>query len=356
MIRIASFLTLLLLSMAALAQLPEGRSIRPLDTLQIVCEEEASLSKDYPVTRDGMVVLPFVGAISVTGLTEKQAADEIVKQLLAQRILRKATVTVKLLAPDAKPIRFAGAVKVSGEVPYRADLRLSDIVTLAIPTSSANLGAIEIVTAEGRKLVVAFDQEALSDPAKNPTLQSGDTVLFPVLTSPADVLVLGGVAKPGAYRFVDQMSVSRAIELAGGIGVLGNRNRVRLERGKDSPKVLDLDRVDTEVLLRPGDRIVVELRPVRRYLQVTGEVAKPGTVEYRDGMTLSQAIQDAGGLLRLPADARVGIIPVDSKTGKVVWYDFGKIKQGLIGDIKLNPGDKVVVQRARGRSGPRSAR
>lgn len=338
---------------ALAAPTASATKIKAGDVLAVSCIEEALLDKEYTVNPDGLLVLPFVGAIEVEGKDEIQAATAISAALIDQRILRRATVTVKVVKPGKEPeevpplkpvvnIRISGAVKKIVDLPFAEGLRLSDLIRLAEPTPMADLSRVSITPLAGEAKTVKYQDDAAASLDFNPYLKPGDKIVIPVRMRPMEVFVLGGVKQPGLQPYSEGMSLQEAIEAAGGLDNLGDMARIRVEREGVGPTVYDLTGNSGKVLLEPGDRVVVELSSARRYLIVLGNVARPGPVEYRDGMTLTQALADAGGLVRASGTEKVAIFNAEDPTmKKAVTYNIDRIMQGLSGDVPLKPGDRV---------------
>ena len=335
----ALILVLSLVVQVAFAQ--SDRAIKPGDRLSLVCEEEPSLNRDYVVTRDGLMVLSFIGAVEVGGLTCDEAGARIADQLVLQQILRKATIRVSFVGSTTKPVRFAGAVKASGEIPFKADMTLADVLKIAQPTSQADLALVTVESEGGRRTGI----DATSAAGQAHKLRPGDLVFVPVITKTPDVYVLGAVLRPGTVKFTEGLSALAAIEQAGGFELMANRSRVRLERKDQTAKIVDLAKEQNDFALVGGDRLVVELKPVQKFVAVVGQVKNPGFIEFSTGMTLTQAIADAGGLTAEPGE-KIKVILISGKNAKDrKVYDLERIMLGYVGDIKLAQGDRLEVGR-----------
>ena len=86
-----------------------------------------------------------------------------------------------------------------------------------------------------------------------------------------------------------------------------------------------------------------------RQVAVIGEVKKPGRYPYRDGMTLVEAIADAGGttdsaLLASMQVTRAITVSDDALNKQNFEVPFKDITLGRAEDFPLLPGDVVVVQ------------
>lgn len=189
---------ILIASLVAVASVAQNRLVKPGDVVRLTCEQEPSLNRDYTITQDGLIVLSFIGAVEVGGLSEKEAGDRVAARLVEERIVTDATVTVRVQDPVSQPIRFRGAVKTSGEIPFRQGLRLSDVLAHAQPVETADLSRIEINPAAQDKLIVDFTRFATDGEKFNPLMKPGDDVFIPMQQRAPEVFVLGGVARPGA--------------------------------------------------------------------------------------------------------------------------------------------------------------
>jgi polysaccharide export outer membrane protein len=111
----------------------------------------------------------------------------------------------------------------------------------------------------------------------------------------------GEVRTPGTQVFTDvPMTLSEAINRAGGITPAGDRSAVSLTRN-DVTTVIDLIRLQElgvnpgRILLQSGDIVTVRSREDRKVF-VMGEIARPAALPMRNGrLTLNEALGEAGG-------------------------------------------------------------
>jgi protein involved in polysaccharide export with SLBB domain len=98
---------------------------------------------------------------------------------------------------------------------------------------------------------------------------------------------------------------------------------------------------DMNMLVRPGDVITLHANATQ-FLYVGGEVKFPGEKTYRRGLTLTQAIIAAGGVLGKPKEARLGR---DDGRGFLIVTKFKlkEIESGKVPDPLVRPGDRVTV-------------
>ncbi len=81
-----------------------------------------------------------------------------------------------------------------------------------------------------------------------------------------------------------------------------------------------------------------------KQIYIMGEIGKPGIVEAEEGVTLLQAIAQAGGFTRFAATKRVELHRVDPATNAERIYIFNYRKNsGISGATPLARGDVIVV-------------
>ena len=99
---------------------------------------------------------------------------------------------------------------------------------------------------------------------------------------------------------------------------------------------------EMNLLVRPGD-VVTLLAPVTQFVYLGGEVKLPGEKRYRRGLTLTQAINAAGGVTPNGKEARIG--RDDGKGFLVVTrFKLKEIESGKIQDPVIKPGDRITIR------------
>ena len=168
------------------------------------------------------------------------------------------------------------------------------------------------------------------------------------------IAVSGHVANPGLFRFYDGMTAADALLLAKGV-----RNDAYTDRGQISR--LNHDGVRQIIPFNVADALsgsgniklmrsdTIRVYSVRELVEdaditVNGEVRKPGTNTYHEGLTLRDVIMMAGGFTN---GADLSNLEVSSRGGKergtVAIYDI-EAKPELLG-MMLKPYDIVSVRR-----------
>jgi polysaccharide export outer membrane protein len=242
------------------------------DVLQITVWRQEDLSDSYTVAADGTIAFPLIGSVKVAGLPVKDVEEELMRRL-ADGFLRKPQVTVAVQAFRSQQIFLVGEVRTPGPVPLTGELTLVEALAKGGALTDAAGGEVIVLRQEdasaptdgrpvlpgtpGAREVQRFDLNELraGRVAENVALQHGDTIF---VTRTEMVFVLGQVNAPGSYPFEKDMTVLRALNLAGGVAQLGASNRVRVRRLVDG-KVVEI-RVNLTDVLQPRDTIFVPTR------------------------------------------------------------------------------------------------
>lgn len=100
--------------------------------------------------------------------------------------------------------------------------------------------------------------------------------------------------------------------------------------------------IERQVLTDPS--VVVQVKEYNsRRITVLGQVSKPGTFPYTPGLTLIQALSQAGGLTGLANLDRVNLTRRTAAGSQTVVVAVGQIMEGRAADIPLQSGDRIFV-------------
>lgn len=319
------------------------RALKPGDVVTLTCAEDPTLNSDYKITEQGLLLINYIGAVEVIGLTPEQAAQKISKALVRQQVMPSATITLRMKSVEtAQPtVSVSGAVRNPGEIKFSEGMTLATALAVAEPTTVADLKNVRITRATGETGTIDFTQYQAGNIAGNPLLKPGDRIFVPLKVADFQVTVLGAVVRPGIIEYSDKMTVKRAIELAGGLRSDANPKRVEITPPNAQMYVMDIEGTDTEV--SPGTKIVVGVREIREFVFVRGSVARPGLIPFKQGMTITDAILDAQPFENASLN-RVRLTRRDA-TGKVTIeiYDLRQIQAGKAPDVQLMAEDTIDV-------------
>ena len=153
--------------------------------------------------------------------------------------------------------------------------------------------------------------------------------------------VEGEVNKPGTYPLKKGITVAQALEIAQGLTGLSTDNNIIIyqeftelqDNGIEVTRVQDVANVDLDFIL--GSNSVIKALPFENVVSVEGNVYNPGLVAYDRGLTMAQAIIQAGGYKPYSMKKRTYVKRANGEIDKANLFR-GRTK-------RLLPGDTVVV-------------
>jgi protein involved in polysaccharide export with SLBB domain len=100
--------------------------------------------------------------------------------------------------------------------------------------------------------------------------------------------------------------------------------------------------MEKQILSDPS--VVVQVKEYNsRRITVLGQVAKPGTFPYTTGLTLIQALSQAGGLTGIANLDKVNLTRRVANGSRTVVIAIDQIMEGRAPDIPLQSGDRIFV-------------
>ncbi|HEY9811488.1 MAG TPA: SLBB domain-containing protein, partial [Halomicronema sp.] len=341
------------------------------DNIRIDIFDLPQLSGQYQIPAGGTIQMPLIGGISVQGLTLQEAANNI--SAAYSSILKRPIITVSLSAARPMNIWISGEVNRPGSYSIPLTSGAGNVPSVQFPTLVQALERAQGVTLSADIRRIQLRRRPGNSPeqlltfnlweylqtgqvSSDITLRDGDTIFVPPTINinlaearqlnetsfgpPADqprsVSVLGAVNRPGSYVVIGGNTtielrngglptVSRAIQLAGGIRVDADLRNVQIRRATKTAglqifnvnlwELLQTGDPAQDTLVQNGDTIVVStatdlspaevsflgqssLSPSVVLVTVVGEVNRPGPVQVPANTSLNQAILAAGGIIQ----------------------------------------------------------
>jgi protein involved in polysaccharide export with SLBB domain len=279
------------------------------------------------------LMMPVLGLIVLTSIPARS--------LPTDSVLQQETITVTQLYPgpvesgDTVRVRVAGAENLSGVFLVDSDGNITAprLGQIAIAGATTSLAA-ERVTARIIQLQL---------------LKRPDVVLDIIGRPVKEVIVGGAVVRAGSQAFKIGMRLSDLLDGAG-LQPSSDTTRVQIDRGGvvivvDYQKFINGQNttVAANPVVESGDRIYVRsMEQLAGIARVIGEIKDPKSsiVPLSNRTTVSQALQQAGGLTLLGDPKRVSI----RRDNRDVYVDAEALLSGdLTNDIQLLDGDTVVV-------------
>jgi polysaccharide export outer membrane protein len=184
----------------------------------------------------------------------------------------------------------------------------------------------------------------LKELVKNPIV----TVTVREITN-SKIYIFGGGVKAGVYDLSRRTTLLQLLCTVSEVKTADLKKSYLLRNGKklkeDFYKLFISGETDDDVVLESGDSLFMPLL-MDKSVYVLGAVTLPKAIEYRDGMTVMEAILEAGGftkfasqndtqIRRKEADKEISL----SVRAKEIIQD-GKMVQ----NVKLKPGDYIIVK------------
>ncbi|MEX1050380.1 MAG: SLBB domain-containing protein, partial [Gemmatimonadales bacterium] len=296
----------------------DGYMLGAGDVLAVILTGATETAFTTEVGRDGSVVLPQAGRMSVANLTLAQARQLFFDRLRAvYATLGRGADARTQLAVTVSQVRTL-AIRVVGEVGRPGTYlvtatggALAALYEAAGPSERGNWRAVEV--RRGNELIGTLDlydyllTGALS---RNVSLATGDVIFVP--GAGPRVRVAGAVRRPAIYELRPGEGVREAVAYAGGPRADASLEAATLVRmlASDQRRAGFARTIETVILgqalapvapgvmMSDGDSLMVyEVTGGRRLgVTVAGSVWQPGTYQLTDGMRLWDALQAAGGL------------------------------------------------------------
>jgi len=235
--------------------------VGPRDKLAITVFDEPSLSKT--ITVDGVCTFdyPLIGRVRAYALTVRVIQDDVVGKL-KKDFLVNPQVTIEVETYRSQNVYVTGQVRLPGAVPLMGNMTVMEALARAgSPTPDAG-SYIVINRRPSSDIPAELTQEriAMSD-LQNGRVQTiglhdGDTIYVPKAET---FFVTGQVRNPGPYLLDGDVSVAKALSMAGGVTERGSRSRLRITRLVDGREVV-VKSPRPDDLVRPGDSIEVLTR------------------------------------------------------------------------------------------------
>ncbi len=329
---------------------PAPYKLGPGDVLAIVVDKHPEFGVgQVTVTPAGMISLPVVDAVRVTGKSLEQLESEITRGL--KKRLLHPRVTVTLVTARPQQVFVLGPVTTPGAYSILPGWRISEALaaTGGLTVRPALTQAV-LSRPNGKDTTVNLGAILNnSNSAANLLLQPGDRLLITERT--LRVNVTGQVKKSGEFNVPLGSSAVDALSFAEGALPEAALSQAKIRRTNGTVELVDLFKAATlgdksaDVELREGDVLSIPKSDARVF--VRGSVLRPGELPIADGRTLTvaQAVAQAGNYTNKAALTRATIQHADGTIEPINLYDL-LVKGDATGNITLKPSDVLFIPEA----------
>ncbi|MEK6279314.1 MAG: polysaccharide biosynthesis/export family protein [Acidobacteriota bacterium] len=234
----------------------------PGDVIDVRVFGQGDLNSIAEVDSDGNISsLPFLDKpIAAKCRTEKEIQKDIA--VAYSKYLKNPQISVRIAEKKSRaPATVFGAVRQPTRVMMLRKARLNEVVATSGGFTERAAGTIQIVHTEpimcpqpGEEAqaapldpdkppmeIVKLSELRAGKPQANPMIRPGDYIL---VTEAEPVYVIGSVFNPQSIYLTEQLTLSRALAIVGGVRKEGKLNDVRIHRQKPGAQDQEIIRVD----------------------------------------------------------------------------------------------------------------
>jgi polysaccharide biosynthesis/export protein len=318
------------------------------------------------VLSDGTIAVPEIGNVVVAGHTLQELKSLITTYAQDVANRRGFELSVAMGRLSEFQVSVVGEVERPGLLDVAAGSTvLSALARAGGPKRTGSLRRVEVRRSNevvARVDLYDFLQTGVAEGLTR--LLPGDTIVVPVIGQ--TLAVAGYVLRPGIYEVQGETTVGQLLDLAGGLTPFSFRLHAQLETTQSgrrrSPVDLPLDEQGLATTMKNGELLIVgsldsTQKPV---VEVVGEVVRPGTFQYREGMRISDLLELVDGLTvdaylpeafvsrQIGEPGEITIVPDRTSvrtTRRVLLVDLEKAQRGDPDhDVLLRPLDSLRVQ------------
>lgn len=332
---------------------PPDFVLGPNDTLNIMLFGKQSATHQLTVQRDGNILFPDLGPISVAGLTFSQAQQLLTKRISQQMIGIEAAISmgslrnirVFILGEAWKPGSYTvsslttvtNALFVGGGVKQTGSLR-----DIQIKRNGKIIGRLDL-----------YDLLMQGDTSGDMRLEQGDVVFVPTLS--ATVSVDGQVRRPAIYEIKPSEKLHDLIDMAGGLLPDAHSPIATLDRVSDSSlrnvrSVSLTNASDLQLNLKAGDflRVGGISDQLANSVVLEGAVYRPGPYGWKAGMRVSDLIKNLNTDVWEEAELDYSIIVREKNARRDIEVLQIRLSEAVTNpaaadNIVLEPKDRVLI-------------
>lgn len=327
--------------------------VGPGDELQIRGWGSVDIDVRAVVDRDGMIHLPRVGSVNLSGIRSAQAEDVI--RAAIGKYYKDFQLSVTMGQLRGITVYVVGQARKPGSYLLSSTSTLvSALFASGGPNQNGSMRHVQVK--RGDKVVTELDLYAFlakGDKSADVKLQDGDTIVIPA--AKGFVALFGKVSNAAVYELSGpDESIGNMLAVAGGMPVVADPKRAQLERLDPSKKparsvdAFALDAAGLARKLRNGDILTVMglLPQFSNAVTLRGNVAQPMRSPWKEGMRISDMIPNKAFLM-----SRASV----KRQNDVLLTDEDKLAR-LRSDPFAEPDGKPVARRRGDAAGPSAYR
>lgn len=340
---------------------PKTYILGPGDILSIFTWGNFQGQYRLPVSPEGVLLVPEIGPIEVSGITLEKAEKKISASIL--RRYRNVETIVSLVDLRSFKVYVGGAVNFPGAYPATAVTRVSEIINIAggflgeenpeinFPPEIRSMRSdrkmsskrnLQVYRKNGDSLRADILRFEITGQTKfDPHLRDGDRVFVPVQESSINLYgIFGAVKNPGYFEYSNHDSLADLIELAHGLKLNADSQNIEIVRFKPDNRqtysmTVDLKSTDWNIPLSADDRVYVKaIQEYHEKYQVllTGDFEYPGYYAIKkDSTWLTEVVGKAGGFTLMASLEEAEMTRVSIE--EIIDPEFERLKKMQVADM-----------------------
>ena len=315
------------------------------DQLYVSVYGHSDLEGKVVVGPDGTISLPLIGDVKVVGQTVNEITTKITNKY--SEYIKDPSVNITLEKYQRLAVMVMGEVNNPGTYQLKQGQRVLEAISRAGGfTENADMSMVKL---SRKNTELKIDLEKLINKSKNQKnhlLKDGDVIYIPKAS--IEVTILGEVRQSGRYQLQKDAKLSDLIARAGGL--TSQADRKATYSTKDQVKTIDLSSLfkgdlKQDPVLKDSDSVYI---PKTSYkVTILGEVKKPGSYVWYEGMRLADLMAQAGSQTKQADLAQIKI--THQKKTTAVNSEHINFKKYLNNNQKqanplLKAGDIVIVK------------
>ena len=330
---------------------PKSYIVGPDDKLLIDLTGDNEANYNLAVSTEGAITLPYVGRVTVGGLSIEQATAKIrqamrgtypalssgrtnlainlgnirsIKVTITGQAVKTGTYTISSLSSVYNALNYAGGPALNGS--YR------NIKVIRNNKQIATVDVYDFITSGIQK--------------GNIRLQDQDVIHIPAYDKRVEIK--GEIKIPALFELRDGESLQTLINFAAGFTSEAYTAKVKaLQKTAIERQIADINASEfASFIPGNGDQFIVEqiLDRFKNRVEIAGAVFRPGQYELESGLTLKGLIQKADGLTEDAFLNRAYINRLNAdQSANLISFDVAKVLAGTSPDIVLLREDRVTI-------------
>jgi protein involved in polysaccharide export with SLBB domain len=334
---------------------PRDYTIGPGDELTAYIYGYSQSQLELTVNSDGFAFVKAVGPVQLSGRSIEQAQKELITRLSPyyNNLGAPGSAASTFLQIRLGRIRTI-RVTVLGEVTTPGTYNVSSLSTalnaLYLTGGPNELGSFrQINVVRKNKVVATLDlYELLMNGTLTTDTRLQDNDIIQVNVYKKRVEIKGNVKRPGLYELLDNETISKVIDYAGGFTDNAYTERLKLlgltarER-----RIVDVRSAEYDKYIpNNGDEITADMLLPRfeNMVTIVGPVYRPGQYSLDQNKSLLQLIKSAEGLTGEAFTGRINVIRTrEDLSVENISINLADMMNGKVDDLLLRREDQVII-------------